>query len=225
MGRIAADAMGRIMFLAKRAAAAALGVLVLAVCPAEDIPSLLKPPPGAKTAVVLFQDLQWADCAAAYPSVQEAAKAHNVPLVIHDFPLPRHEWSFAAAVNARFFDSKSQQLGNDFRGYILQNQKQITDHAVLQRYTQNFASSHQIQVPAAIDPEGKLADSVRADFLLGQRIGVEHTPTLFVVSQRAVSPAQVGSIPRERLNKLIEQMQKTAEKERPPEAIQKQGRK
>lgn len=213
------------IFATKAAAAAGLGILVLTLCRAQDSPSLLKPPAAAKVAIVLFQDLQWPDCASAYPLVQEAAKAHNLPLVIHDFPLPRHEWSFDAAVNARFFDSKSQQLGNDFRGYILQNQKQITDEAVLQRYTQNFASSHQIQLPSAIDPEGKLANSVQADFLLGQRIGVEHTPTLFVVSQRAASPAQVGSITRERLNQLIEQMQKMAEKEPPPEAIQRQGRK
>ena len=208
----------------KRAAAAALAVIVLALSSAEDLPSLLQPPPDARIAVVLFQDLQWPDCAAAYPLLQEVAKAHKVPLVIHDFPLPRHEWSFDAAVTARFFDSKSQQLGNDFRGYILQNQKQITDEGVLQRYTQNFATSRQVQLPSAIDAEGKLADSVRADFLLGQRIGVEHTPTLFVVSQISVSSALVGNVTRERLNQLIEQMQKNIEQEPQRKTIQKQGR-
>ena len=49
--------------------------------------SSLKPPPGARAAIVMFEDLECPDCARAYPVVWEAAKKHNIPVVLHDFPL------------------------------------------------------------------------------------------------------------------------------------------
>src|SRR5215470_10375515 len=86
--------------------------------------SVLKPPPGARVAIVMFEDLEYPECASAYPLVWEAANAHKIPVVLHDFPLPRHNWSFEAAIWARYFDTKSEKLGNDFRGYIYRNQVQ-----------------------------------------------------------------------------------------------------
>lgn len=181
-----------------------------AVWAATSFASLLPPPPGAKVAIVLFQDLEWPDCATAYPLLLEAARAHNVPLVVHDFPLPRHNWSFQAAVNARFFDQQSQKLGDEFRGYILQNQKQIMDRAALQRLTEEFASENKVQLPVVIDPEGKLAKLVTADFRLGQRIGLEHTPTVFVVSSGRPAYPFVETIDRQKLDRVIQDMQKKA---------------
>lgn len=177
---------------------------------AASFASLLPPPPGAKVAIVLFQDLEWPDCATAYPLLVEAARAHNVPLVVHDFPLPRHNWSFQAAVNARFFDQQSQKLGDQFRGYILQNQKQIMDQAALQRLTEAFASENKVELPVVIDPEGKLAKLVTADFRLGQRIGLEHTPTVFVVSAGSPAYPFVETIDRHKLDRVIQEMQKKA---------------
>lgn len=192
-----------------------MGLLVCAfataaVWAATGFVSLLPPPSGAKVAIVLFQDLEWPDCATAYPLLLEGAQAHNVPLVVHDFPLPRHNWSFQAAVNARFFDQQSQKLGDEFRGYILQNQKQITDQAALQRLTEEFASQNKVELPVVIDPEGKLAKLVTADFRLGQRIGVEHTPTVFVVSAGQPAYPFVESIDRKKLDRVIQEMQKKA---------------
>lgn len=188
-----------------------LALLVIAsACPATDFASLLPPPKGAKVAIILFQDVEWPDCAAAYPIVREAAQAHNVPVVVHDFPLPRHSWSFQAAINARFFAEKSPKLGDDFRGYILQNQGQIADESVLRKYTEKFAAEKQIALPAVLDPDGRLAQKVRADFALGQRLGLEHTPTLFVVSAGAVSAPMVESINREKLARMIDEMQRNA---------------
>lgn len=183
---------------------------IASACRATDFASLLPPPKGAKVAIVLFQDLEWPDCAAAYPVVREAAQAHNLPVVFYDFPLPRHNWSFQAAIDARFFAEKSQKLGDDFRGYILQNQAQVTDEGMLRKYAEKFAAERQIVLPAVLDPDGRLAQKVRADFALGQRLGLEHTPTLFVVSAGAVSAPMVETINRERLGRMIEEMEKNA---------------
>lgn len=197
----------------------AAGILIciaaVFVCSGKNISSLIPPPAGSKVAIVVFQDLEWPDCASAYPLLLEAAKAHNVPLVIHDFPLPRHNWSFQAAVNGRFFDLRSEQLGSDFRGYILQNQAHIGDETALQRYTQKFASERQVPLPPALDPDGKLAQQVMADFRLGQRLGVEHTPTVFVVSFNAPAHPLVESINKGQLDRVIEEVQKNVSAVRP----------
>ena len=171
--------------------------------------SSLKPPPGAKVAIVMFEDLECPDCARAYPVVWEAANAHHIPVVLHDFPLSKHPWSFEAAIFARFFDTKSQKLGNDFRGYIYQNQPQITREN-LQQYVQKFADQNKVPLPFAVDPEGKLKEKVQADYALGQRIGLEHTPTIFVIGNGGPSTPFVEVVDRNKLTEQIEDMLKKA---------------
>src|SRR5271154_3843406 len=103
-------------------------VAVLALnlaCFAGDT-SVLRPPKGSKVALIVFEDLQCPDFARAAPLLHEAAKKYNIPLVQYDFPLPMHNWSFEAAVNARYFDTKSKKLGDDYRLFIFANQPQIT---------------------------------------------------------------------------------------------------
>lgn len=168
--------------------------------------SSLKPPPGAKVAIVMFEDMECPSCAANYPLVEEAGKAHHVPVVLRDFPLgPKHPWSFEAAVWARFFDTKSEQTGRDFRAYIFKNQPQITP-VNLRQYVEKFANDNHIPLPFAYDPEGKLKAKVQADHDLGMNLGVNQTPTIYVVSNTGAQ--QVDRI--ENLSPMIEDMQKKA---------------
>lgn len=175
--------------------------------------SILKPPAGAKVAIVVFEDLEGPECADAYPLVWQAADAHKIPVMLYDFPLPRHSWSFDAAVWARYFDTqdtKAFKLGNEFRRYIFANQKQISRENLLQ-WVQSFAAEHEITLPAVNDPDGKLAEKVKADYALGQRIGVEHTPTIWVISNSAVSPPLVEEVKdREQLSQMMDDMLKKA---------------
>ena len=69
-------------------------------------PAALKPPVGARVAIIEFEDMQCPDCARANPILKDAADKYKIPWVRHDFPLPMHQWSFQAAVNARWFDEK-----------------------------------------------------------------------------------------------------------------------
>src|SRR5271154_3745450 len=84
-------------------------------------PSALKPPAGARVALVEFEDLECPDCARANPLLKEAAAKYNIPWVRHDFPLPFHTWSFDAAVSARWFDTKAKKLGDDYRDAVFAN--------------------------------------------------------------------------------------------------------
>src|SRR5262249_48973983 len=85
-------------------------------------PSALKPPPGARVAIVEFEDMECPDCARANPLLRDAAAKYNIPWVRHDFPLPFHPWSMQAAVNARFFDTKSKKIGDEYRDSVFDAQ-------------------------------------------------------------------------------------------------------
>src|ERR1700693_2538273 len=89
-------------------------------CAAADAPvnDVLRPPKGAKVAIVVFEDLQCPQCRRVAPILEKASEKYKIPLVRHDFPLPMHNWSYNAAVMARYFDGTSKELGNEFRDYI-----------------------------------------------------------------------------------------------------------
>ena len=182
--------------------------------------SSLKPPPGSKVAVVVFEDLECPDCARAYPLVWDVANAHHIPVVLHDFPLSKHPWSFEAAVYARYFDTKdkSQKLGNDFRGYIYKNQPQITLEN-LRQWVQKFADDNKVPLPFAVDPQGALKAKIQADYALGQKIGLEHTPTIFVVGNGGPSTPFVEVVDRSQLTQIIEDMQRKAGPDTPAKSV------
>jgi hypothetical protein len=125
--------------------------------------------------------------------------------VRHDFPLPFHAWSFQAAVNARWFDTKSKKLGDEYRDAVFANQPSIVDLNGLRQFTEKFAQQHGIAMPFAIDPQGKLAAAVKADYALGQRIGIEHTPTIWVVTNGTHAAPFVEVVDRTKLFQLIDQ--------------------
>jgi protein-disulfide isomerase len=176
-----------------------------ALAPAQD-PNLLRPPRGAPVALIVFEDLQCPKCRSDSPIEEQAARAHNIPLVRHDFPLPMHNWSFNAAVLARYFDSKSKQLGDEFRDYIFQHQPEITPDN-LRTFAQRFASDRKIDLPFVVDPQGKLAAEVNADKELGRKVGIQHTPTIYVVSSRNPSRPFVEVTDSKQLFQTIEAMQ------------------
>ena len=177
----------------------------------------LKPPPGARVAIFEFEDLECPDCARAAPVVKDAAEKYHVPWVRHDFPLPFHAWSFDAAVYARWFDlkgTKAKPIGDDFRDAVFAAQPNITNTDELRTFADNFAKTHALALPFAIDPTGALAAKVKADYALGQRIGIEHTPTIWVVTNQTKGTPFVEVVDRSKLYELIEdaQNQTNAEK-------------
>lgn len=167
--------------------------------------SSLKPPAGAQVAVVVFEDLECPSCAKAYPMIWETANSQHVPVMLYDFPLRQHPWSLEAAVDARYFDTKSQKLGDDFRGYIYENQPNITMQN-LHDYVQKFGDEHQTPLPFAVDPEGKLKEKIEADRSLGEKAGLVHTPTVFVIGRANGPTPFVEVTDMDKLGQEIENM-------------------
>jgi protein-disulfide isomerase len=176
---------------------------------AHDKASALKPPPGSKVAVVIFEDLQCPDCARAHPLVHEVAKAQGIPVVRHDFPLPKHDWSFQAAVIARYFETKSEKLAEGWRMYCYTHQDELTPDNLTQN-AKKYADANNTQLPFVMDPDGKLAAKVKADFALGQKIGIQHTPTIWVVGNTTMAEPFVEVVDRSQMSALIDKMKRAS---------------
>jgi protein-disulfide isomerase len=173
----------------------------------DTVDSVLRPPKGAQMAIVVFEDLQCPMCRRTAPLVEQASKTYKIPVIRHDFPLPMHNWSYQAAVMARFFDTHSKQLGNEFRDYIFENQLDITPQT-LRGYAEKFATAHKVDLPFIIDPNGKLAAEVNADRDLGKAIKLDHTPTVYIVSSRNSSKPYVEVKDNNQLYSTIDAMMK-----------------
>ena len=159
--------------------------LLVACAPAfsENVPDALRPPKGAQVALVVWEDLQCPQCGRTAPLLEQASRTYKIPLVQHDFPLPMHNWSFDAAVLARYFDTQSKELGNTFRSTVFAHQMEIFPQN-LHAFAEKFAAEHKVSLPFVVDPDGKLAAMVRADKDLGLSVKVEHTPTIYIVSNK-----------------------------------------
>ena len=176
----------------------------------KDKAMALRPPAGSKVAIVVFEDLECPDCARAAPLLQDVSKSQKVPLVRHDFPLPKHDYSFDAAVIARYFDTKSKKLGDGWREYVFSHQAAINPQN-LNQHAQQYAQANGTAMPFLLDPGGKLAAKVKADFELGQKIGIQHTPTIFVVSDKKKGEPFVEVVDRSQLTAMVDDMKKSSQ--------------
>ncbi len=173
----------------------------------DTVDSVLRPPKGSQVAIVVFEDLECPMCRRTAPLVEQASKTYKIPVVRHDFPLPMHPWSYQAAVMARYFDTHSKALGNEFRDYIFENQLEI-NLSNLRAYAEKFATAHKVDFPFMIDPNGKLAAEVNADRDLGKAIKLDHTPTVYIVSNRNPSRPYIEVKDNNQLYSTIDAMMK-----------------
>ena len=173
----------------------------------QDVPEALRPPKGAQVALVVFEDLQCPQCGRTAPLLVQASRTYKIPLVQHDFPLPVHNWSFDAAVLARYFDTHSKEIGNAFRDSVFEHQMEINPQN-LRGFADKFASDHKIGLPFVVDPAGKLAGLVRADKELGVSLHIEHTPTIWIVSNKRNGKPYVEVTDTKELYVMIDAMKK-----------------
>lgn len=145
--------------------------------------SLLKPPAGSRVAIIEFEDLECPACARAFPMVHAAVDHYKIPYIRHDFPLAMHVWSFDAAVIARYMQDKiNPGIAEEYRRSVFAAQTSIASKDDLRNFTQKFFQAHGAAMPFVIDPSGQFTKEVKADFAIGERIGLSQTPTIWVVT-------------------------------------------
>jgi protein-disulfide isomerase len=169
--------------------------------------SMLKPPAGAKVAIMEWEDMACPDCAHAFPFVHAAMKQYNVPLIRYDFLIPRHLWSHRAALYARYLEDKvSPEVATQYRREVFASQPKIADNDALTRFTKEFFAAHGKELPMVLDPTGQQEREVNEGDVLGHRLSARmHTPTIIVVTPTA----WVEVVDEEQLNAVIEQAQAT----------------
>ena len=147
--------------------------------------SMLVPPPGAKVAIVEWEDLECPACAHAFPFVHMAVDHYKIPYVRYDFLIPGHIWSREAAIYARYLQDKvSPELATQYRREVFASQFKFASKDDLNRFTQEFFKKKGKQVPFVVDPTGQLAREVEKDVALGNKLGLTETPTLVVVTPK-----------------------------------------
>ena len=145
--------------------------------------SMLKLPEGQRAAIFEFEDLECPACSHAAPIVQAALKKYSIPYIRHDFPLSQHIWSRDAAITARFLQDKvSPELAEQYRLDVFAAQMSINSKDDLQNFTRSWFQKHGKPMPFALGPDSLFGLEVQADYRLGERMGVQHTPTIIVLS-------------------------------------------
>ncbi len=181
---------------------------------------ILKPPPGAKVAIVSFEDFQCPDCGRAHPLLLEMAKKYDIPVVRHDFPLPQHPYAMEAAIINRYLESKNPQVASEYRDAVYANQPQFgeTDDVAFRNWVTQWAASKGVPLPFVIDPTGKFAAEIHADQDLGRRINIDHTPTIYIVTSNRSTEPFVEVVNRDQLSRMIEDAKQAAAESPAPRA-------
>jgi len=96
-------------------------------------------------------------------------------------------------------------VGSPLRNFA--NQLEINPQN-LRAYAEKFATAHKVDLPFVLDPGGKLAALVNADRDLGKAIKLDHTPTVYIVSNRNPSKPYVEVKDNSQLYLTIDSMMK-----------------
>ncbi len=148
--------------------------------------SMLVPPPGAKVALIEWEDMECPACAHAFPFVQMAVQHYHIPYIHYDFHIPGHPWSHQASIFARYLQDKvSPEMATEYRREVFASQYNIESPDDLNRFTQAFFARHGKQLPFLIDPTGQLDREVDADDALGLKLGLIETPTIIIATPKA----------------------------------------
>jgi protein-disulfide isomerase len=148
-------------------------------------------PADAKVTVIEFSDFECPYCSKAAETVTQlkGKYADKVRFVFRHFPLSFHPNAHVAsqAVLAASEQGKFWELHD----LLFQNQKAL-DRASLEGYAKKIGLKADV-FTAALDSK-KHAERVEADMKLGNEVGVNGTPTMFVNGERVANPTDFGSV-------------------------------
>ena len=156
-------------------------LLVKPVAPRVDVPfnAKLNPSKGPKNApvtIVEFTDFECPWCKRSQPTLQqvEATYGDKLRLIAHNFPLPMHPRAEPAAEAAMC--AKEQNKYWEYRDKLFD--KQELSDADFKRYAQELKLNEKKFDKCLA--EHKYANAVKEDQALGEKLGVNGTPTFFV---------------------------------------------
>lgn len=158
---------------------------------------------NALVTIIEFTDFECPSCATAQPVLESLAKefADKVKLVAHSFPLEQHKHAFKAAEAAEA--AREQGKYWEYTLILFKYQKEL-EVDKLKAYA-GLLGLDRKKFDDALD-SGKFTDAVKQELSIGDRIGVDSTPSIFINGRR------IREKTREALKSAIEAALKDAAK-------------
>jgi len=151
---------------------------------------------GAPVEIVVFDDLECPFCARMHAQLFPALLdryGSNVRIEYKDFPLSQHPWAMRAAIDTNCVGEKStpgywnlvdyiHAHASDFGGadHSVQKADDMLDSLALDEAKKNNLKTEDVQACIKKQDEG----AVKASLKVGEELGVEATPVLFINGEK-----------------------------------------
>jgi len=157
----------------------------------QELKNVSGPSHGPKDAtftIVEFGDLECPACKQAQPNmnklIEEEPKAR---LVFQNFPLPMHKWAMTGAKYLDCLGRQNNETAWKFIGVVYEHQAEINEQNVdqmLKGYVKEVGGDPDAVAACAAKPETE--KRIRETMALGEKVGVNSTPTFFINGRRLV---------------------------------------
>lgn len=176
-------------------------VKVMLEAPRYTVPTSAEDPvrgnPSAPITIVEFSDYQCPFCARVNPTLAKVMETYGdkVKIVFKDYPLPNHPEAPKASEAARCAGEQKKYW--EMHDAMFANQRALGVPTLKQ--TARALGLDGAAFDACLD-SGKYAATVRAGFALGERMGVNSTPTLYINGRPLI-----GAMPFENFKAIIDE--------------------
>jgi protein-disulfide isomerase len=161
-------------------------VLLFAACASAfgSSTQVIEGNPASPVRVLIYQDLQSADCAQLRTLLDQKVLPRygkKVAFVHRDFPLGKHDWAREAAIAGRWVYERDPEMGIDFRREIMAEQDNITRQN-LKAWLAEFATRNKLDSKGIVDSltDARLVALVDQDRQSAIARGVTNAPTVYV---------------------------------------------
>jgi len=139
---------------------------------------------NAPVTVVEFADFQCPACQVAYPIVKTiiGKNSDKVYFVFRHYPLPSHKNARDAAKATEAADVQGKFF--EMHDMLFEKQKEWENSSQAKTIFEKYASEIGLDVDKFKDDFDSGAENINADSALGNRIGVNSTPTFFINGQK-----------------------------------------
>ncbi|OGD83698.1 hypothetical protein A3G14_00780 [Candidatus Curtissbacteria bacterium RIFCSPLOWO2_12_FULL_38_9] len=148
--------------------------------------------PGAAVVVVEFADLQCPACRSADPIVHQLLENYgeDVYYVFRHYPLSIHKNAKKAAQAAEAAASQGKFFEMVEKLYASQSDWQDSGNA--QEHFETYAAEIGLNIDQFKSEINQFNDPIESDFALGNRFGVQSTPTFFINGERYSGVVQLA---------------------------------
>ena len=159
--------------------------------------------PDSKIKIVEFGDYQCPACAAAHPIIKQVLDANKdkASFVFRNFPLPIH---LNARDSAKAAEAAAEQ-GKfwEMHDLLYENQNEWSELGNAKDKFREYAQNLGLDMNKYDEDFDKVIERVNQDFALGERAGVESTPTFFINGVK-----YPGVIPADKFQQLMDEASK-----------------